>query len=419
MRRHGRNYSKPDPADEVRSLALMSTFLELIEENSVDLALQMLKEKGDKVSNANHSNGVSALMLATKVEPTSKAILLIDALMKAGASLDKWANNRRDVFLYACEAGVDPIVFNAILNWSSYPLRIDRTGAQHGWSINADNEASGVFILACKSGNFDLIRHVLSTAHRLFEQKNILGEDPCQEGFYDEEYNIENFLETRSNHILRALEVAVGRHEESFALRLLCLLSEFIKKVPDKCRVVFYNPKEYTNIYLSNIVNDALNHGMFSFIVEYGAIFSSNRYFKQNVWNWVNNRSVDGTVRVKVRVRTMFRYTTAILTESNLGNIPFSVLKLALSYENNCLWEKNKDLALVLLRTLKDRRNNDVLNYISSFIYCFRLDVEWVNIFERIRRDKELCCDCRSEIEFVGSCDSCNCGNSDYYDYSD
>jgi ankyrin repeat protein len=61
----------------------MSEFLQLIEENSVDLALQLLREKGNKVSNAKNEDGVSALMLATEVEPASSAILLIGALMKA------------------------------------------------------------------------------------------------------------------------------------------------------------------------------------------------------------------------------------------------------------------------------------------------------------------------------------------------
>jgi hypothetical protein len=49
-------------------------------------------------------------MHSTKLKPASKAILLIDALMKNGAIYDIKDNNKRQLFLYSCQAGVDPTI---------------------------------------------------------------------------------------------------------------------------------------------------------------------------------------------------------------------------------------------------------------------------------------------------------------------
>jgi hypothetical protein len=59
----------------------MSEFLQLITNDSVDRAIEMLRVKGNKVSNAKNNEGVGALMMATNVKPFTKAISLINALI--------------------------------------------------------------------------------------------------------------------------------------------------------------------------------------------------------------------------------------------------------------------------------------------------------------------------------------------------
>ena len=143
-------------------LSRMADFLQQIRLNSIDSALETLKSQRNRVSNAKTPDGsVSALMLASELTPPSKAIQLIDALVLNGASLNKRVEKRRHVILYACEAGVDPSIIDALLKWNKSKKNvIDR------WWIHCDSNFNGVFILACSSLNFNLVEHILALASK-------------------------------------------------------------------------------------------------------------------------------------------------------------------------------------------------------------------------------------------------------------
>lgn len=96
----------------------MSNILQLIRDNSFEAIHLLLKGRYNRISNAKDRNNVSALLLATKTLPPLEAVRLIDALIAAGANLQKKDGGKRNVLLYACHAGVDPMVFDAILNWN-------------------------------------------------------------------------------------------------------------------------------------------------------------------------------------------------------------------------------------------------------------------------------------------------------------
>jgi hypothetical protein len=83
-------------------------------------------------------------------------VLVIDALMKAGATLLKRDNECRHALLFACEAGVDPVIFDALLRWNTI-----RNDILDKWWNHVNISNNGVFILACMSGNYTLAEHNL------------------------------------------------------------------------------------------------------------------------------------------------------------------------------------------------------------------------------------------------------------------
>jgi ankyrin repeat protein len=98
-------------------------FLKYIRENSFDLAFEMLIEYGNQISNAKDSNGTTALMLSAKLKPPSKAVLLMSSLLHAGAVFETKNNRDRQLLLYACHAGVDPIIFELGENMTDEELQ--------------------------------------------------------------------------------------------------------------------------------------------------------------------------------------------------------------------------------------------------------------------------------------------------------
>jgi hypothetical protein len=213
-----------------------------------------------------------------------------------------------------------------------------KNNALRNWWIKSDDVGDGIFILACQSRNFDLVRHVLNVASTEQTPKIFLG--------------------SRPNHILRALEIVVcNRFEKDFALKLLRLSREFLDELPEQ--YTFREATEFTGVYrvqvvfLTDIFKEALDRGQFSFVLEYSVLFTPDYNFKQEIWLWLNSEE-----------------------ENSRTNIPVALRKLAFCYEKNELWKKNKDLALILLRCLNNRRNHDLLEHISSFMYFPSLDVE-------------------------------------------
>jgi hypothetical protein len=119
---------------------------------------------------------------------------------------------------------------------------------------------------------------------------------------------------------------------------------------------------------------------MFLFVSEFHDLFPLNP-LDETVWKWMKGRT-DTTV-----------------------SIPIAVEKIARSYEIIHLWAKNKSLALVMLRVLKDRRNNDILEHISSFLYCPDLDINKLKRRDHFARNSEWCSECGDR--YVDFCPYC------------
>jgi hypothetical protein len=87
------------------------------------------------------------------------------------------------------------------------------------------------------------------------------------------------------------------------------------------------------------------------------------------------------------------------------GCIPANVHKVALSYERNELWKRNKDITLVLLRTFGTKYQSDILEHASSFVYTTLHDVKARDVE---KRDARYCCECKGW--YVGVCVCLNYG---------
>ena len=185
----------------------MSDILQLIRDNSFEAIHILLRGCHNRISNAKDENNVSALSLATKTLPPLEAVRLIDALIVAGANLQKRDDEKRNVLLFACKAGVDPIIFCAILNWN--PRRKNNLV---GWWEHFDSSYNGAFVLACNSGNFDLAEHVLNVALTTVSPTSFLNGEP--------------------NNILKALLFAVEAFDESAALKVMKMYHKVIDKIP-------------------------------------------------------------------------------------------------------------------------------------------------------------------------------------------
>jgi hypothetical protein len=135
-------------------------------------------------------------------------VRLINALVAAGASLQKLDNEKRNVILYACEAGVDPIIFDALLNWNPRrKINLDN------WWRSFDQHGNGACDLACESGNFNLAEHVLRAALTHVSASWFLPD-----GVYN---------------ILRVLSSAVLGSDESAAIKILNICHKVTNEVSE------------------------------------------------------------------------------------------------------------------------------------------------------------------------------------------
>jgi hypothetical protein len=219
----------------------MSEIPELISENSFEAVHKLLRETKNKYSNARTYDNVAALSLATKTLPPSKAVLLIDALMKAGATLPKRDNERRHALLFACEAGVDPVIFDTLLRWN-----IIRNDVLDRWWNHVNISKNGVFILACMSGNYTLAEYILKT---VLKYRLATAED---------------FLFGRANHILKGLLFAVKNHGQNDFCRILGMCHNIIDDFPEKCDNFDEDLLVGTTIDLSGILTLALEREMYT-----------------------------------------------------------------------------------------------------------------------------------------------------------
>jgi hypothetical protein len=335
-----------------------------------------LQKKGNQVANARKEHGdyrgggESALMLATKLKPVSKAIELIDALMYSGASMDtleyKYYGN---VFFYACRKGVDPIIFDKLILWDAMREKI----FQEWWS-QCDSNGNGVFILACEGQNISLVEHILSLAFTQHRQ--------------------ENFLEGMPNHILKSVFI---HHrdcfDEKFMVKWLRVLRKYVDKIPQQYTMgknetgdwkptEEHYPHNGSTLLLSGVFHFAFLNRMFDFIEEFAALFDADI-----IWRWFHekeNLSLNGGRPID----GIGRY-----------GVPVTIWRFALAHEKSELWKRNKDIALVLLRGFKAEYQSDILEHISSFVYTTALDAK---TRDTEKRDARYCCECKGW--FIGCC---------------
>jgi hypothetical protein len=346
----------------------MSLFLRLIEENSYDWAIQLSQKKGNQVANAQNRYEATALMLATELKPVSKALELIDALMDAGASMDTSKYQYYGpVFLFAFRRGVDPAIFDKLIMWDSI-----RENLFQDWWSKCDRNRNEVFVLACESQNISLVEHILSLAFTQYHQKF--------------------FLESMANHILESLEQHRKSFDEEFMVKWLRLVRKYVDEIPQEYTIKHDNhgnptdehindPSNGKRISLSGYFTFALINSMFDFIEEYAVLFNADYKYKETIWRWLHekeNRCLSDGLSIEKVGRNA---------------IPVKVRKFALSYERNELSKRNKDIALVLLRTLKSKYQSDILELVSSFLYTTPLDIK---ASDKEKRDPRYCCDCKS-----------------------
>jgi hypothetical protein len=257
-----------------------SLFLHLIENDSFDWAIRLLRNKGSEIANAQNEkkdegDGESALMLATELKPVSKAVELIDALMYAGASMDTKENRHYGrVFFFACSRGVDPAIFDRLIMWDSM-----RENKLQEWWSHCDVNGNGSFVLACESWNIILAEHILSLAFTQHRQ--------------------ENFLESMPNHILKSLAVH-DYFNEKFMVKWLRLLRTYVDKIPQEYTIPAgkngikgdpthqHLPHNRCVITLSDYFKFALMNGMYFFMEEYAALFNADYKYKETIWRWLH-----------------------------------------------------------------------------------------------------------------------------------
>lgn len=337
----------------------MSSILDLINDVNVDQAIQLVLQKGNKVSNMKNIEGVSALMLATKIIPSSKAIILIDALMKNGAALNKRDDCRRHVLLYACEKGVSSEIFDRILFWNS-----QRKNNLDRWWSQCNDQKEGIFILACRSSSIDLVKHVASCG---IKQNS-------------------DFFSMESNMILKGLEVAVKSNNEALALVLHEISLQYNVDIYDEHEIDIRNGFDYRDksfcrtIYLKDVLTTGLNNHMYSFISHH---MKTNIYAscQSTVWIWMQR-----------------------LTIIDRANLPTEIRDIASKYERKELWKNNRRVALVVQRCLNGCR--DLILYISSFLHLKSLDIKSLDDEEYFQRHAQYCDDCEGYY-LLGTCQCC------------
>lgn len=247
----------------------MSGILHLISENSFEAVHALLAEcrtsnKKWKLTNQKKECNTSALFLATKSRPAIEAVRLINALVATGASLDIKGNEGRNVLLYACGAGVDLMIFDALLN-----LYAERKTNLGNWWIDSDQHGNGAFGLACKSGNFNLAEHVLRVALTNVSAKSFQGR----------------------NDIVKILSSAVQGSDERAVIKILNICHKVTNEISESR--VFPEEKfpseladnSYSLRAIRKFYSLALDTKMFGFILKFHSLFPSETLNK-SILKW-------------------------------------------------------------------------------------------------------------------------------------
>jgi hypothetical protein len=140
----------------------------------------------------------------------------------------------------------------------------------------------------------------------------------------------------------------VRRQDESAAIKILNICHEVANEIPRRLALPDdkfpFTPEDNACAYTSNrqFYSLAFDSKMFYFIEEYYALFPSKKFYG-SILKWKKNFDSD--------------------------SVPLWFKKFVLSLKRKALWEDNKDLGLVLLRTYKSRSCTDILEHIVPYVH--------------------------------------------------
>lgn len=249
----------------------------LISDNSFDLAIEVLGRASHEALNIENDHGYILLSQAVEMTPSSNAVVLVDALVDAGVSIYQSIGNRQnnewskrnDLFV-ACGIGVHPMIFDAILrrriHYKEWWTRWDFTT----WTNRGPTR--GYFHLACLSGNYDLVEHLLDIISK--------------------EGSVRDLLSESANNIVGILESTVRSFSEDYNIKLIRLCRRFFDDFPNGysysyslCHYEDFSNSLTETYNLDRVVGSALDRGMSSFVLEFATLFPSQK-IKQIIWKW-------------------------------------------------------------------------------------------------------------------------------------
>ena len=267
----------------------------LISDNSVDLAIELVGRSN--VVNTQDGDGYLLLSLAAKAVPPSRAVLLVDALFNAGVSIYllqyiKWGKKKNDLFV-ACDIGVHPIIFDALLK--------QRTFYEPWWTWWTDKEnffnymsnaMQGYFHIACVSGNYDLVEHLLEIKSR--------------------EGSVRDLLDEAANNIMEILDTTLVRRSENYNIKLISLCRRYFDDFPNGYSITDIQNEFTESFNLDGVIGKALNQGMQSFVLEFANLYPSQR-LNGIIWKWTIRNS-DTVLHPRLKLRAL-AYTPSIEEE--------------------------------------------------------------------------------------------------------
>lgn len=249
----------------------------LISDRSFGMAIELLGKGSQRAYNEKSGDGYLLLSLAAKVMPPSNAVLLVGEMINAGVSIYvpvpgyRFMWSKRNDLLVACELGVDPVIFDAILKW-----HVARGAVRPEWKWWLEtvhiscNGWHGPFYLACQSGNYDLVERLLHAIPK--------------------EENMRDFLSSKTNSIIEILMQSF-RHGENHMIKLVRLCRIFCDVFPvgyteyGFARDYYDNEAQNTVYNLDKVLGPALNQGMHAFVLEFATLFPSDEV-NRILWKW-------------------------------------------------------------------------------------------------------------------------------------
>ena len=274
----------------------------LISDNSVDLAIDFLSRRHSlEELNIQNGDGYLLLSLAAKVVPSSRAVLLVDALFNAGISISFLKHNewsKRNDLSVACDIGVHPIIFDALLK--------ERIFYETTWWMSKKNifrkpngAAQGHFHLACVSGNYDLVEHLLDIISR--------------------EGSVRDLLDGDHNNIIEILEITLRCRSEDYNIQLIRLCRGYFDDFPNGysknyclCSYMDAGNDFYDHYNLHKVIGRALERDMQSFVLEFANLYPSQQ-LNRIIWKWTIWYS-DTVLHPRLKLRAL-AYTPSVEEE--------------------------------------------------------------------------------------------------------